>query len=69
MKKIILIIFALGLFSCSHKICLTTHDGTKTKTIKYRGDVVVDENYVRFTTIKGTKQAPPVNMYKYKISN
>jgi hypothetical protein len=68
MKNILIILFGIFLLcSCSQKICLTTHDGSRSKTFKYRGDVVIDDDYVRFETAKGTKQSVPKDMYDFKI--
>jgi len=69
MKKLFALLFVLGLVitSCSPKITLTTLDGTDSRTFKYTGDVKITEEYVKFTTKKGTKQSAPKDMYNYSI--
>lgn len=68
MKKLLLIVFGLVLLgSCSPKITMTTLDGQKSKTVKYRGEIKIDQERIYFTTRKGTKQSPFLEMYNYEI--
>jgi hypothetical protein len=66
---LIILIIIIGLISsCSPKITLTTLDGKKSKTIKYKGEVTIKDGRLFFVTKKGTKQAPPIDMYQYDIN-
>lgn len=68
MRKLFLILFGLMLLgSCSPKITMTTLDGSKSKTVKYKGEVKIDQERLYFTTRKGTKQAPLLEQYNYEI--
>jgi len=68
MKKLLLVIFGIVLLgSCAPKITMTTLDGSRSKTVKYKGDVKIDQERVYFTTRKGTRQAPMLDQYNYEI--
>ena len=67
MKRLLLLLSLFLLFSCTQKIVMTDVNNNKSKTLKYRGAVVIDNEHVRFTTIKGTKQSVPKNMYEFKV--
>ena len=65
---LIILIILIGIItSCSPKIILTSHDGSHTKTIKCKGNIIVDDEHVHFITKKGTKQAVPKDMCDFEI--
>lgn len=68
MKKLLVLLFGLFLLgSCSQKITMTTLDGNRSKTVKYKGDIKIDQERIYFTTRKGTKQAPMLEQFIYEI--
>lgn len=67
MKKLFIFLLGLTLFSCSQKICLTRPSDGESRTFKFRGDVVIDDEHVHFTTVKGTKQSVPKDLYEFEI--
>ena len=70
MKRLIQILIFLTFIlitSCYPKLYVSTLDHSKTKVFKCKGDIIIDEEHVHFTTIKGTKQSGPKDLYIYRI--